>query len=119
MGAELDGADLDVETRFEGAIPCGTRITLHLDPPISAEAKRTARDSPVLKAVLEAAAAVPVQHAEGNLQGGEPSVFVRQRRIVVELAGHLTEPSEVRVVVSPLVSLARSLRGQRETGPYR
>ena len=116
MNAQLEGAELDVETRFDGPLPSRTRITLLLDPPLPAEAKRRARDRPV----VDAARGLVVSPAEGTPQGGsEPSVVVGGRRIVVELAGFLADPSEVQKLVAPLLFLVRSLRGEREGGPYR
>ncbi len=48
MSAGIDGAELDIETRFDGPLPSRTRITLVVDPTLPADAKRrraTARRS--------------------------------------------------------------------------
>jgi hypothetical protein len=118
LGAHVDGDEVDIETRFEGALPSRTRVTLRLDPPVTVEAKRGAEGSAALAALAEAARKVVTVLAEASPRG-EPNITVARRRIVVEIAGYLANPVEVRKVVSPMLVLARQLRGEREGGPYR
>ncbi len=70
--------------------------------------------------MIDAARTLEATHVEGTPQFGvEPTVVIGRRRIVVELPGFLADPSEVQKLVAPLLFLARSLRGEREGGPYR
>lgn len=111
--ATVDGAQVDVYTRFDDkGLPCGTRVELELDPPLSFAASVAEPSS------FEAAPPGALELAKA-LAGAVAELSIQPEALSISLAAPTQDPAELRPRVVEMLMLARRLRGERTPGPYR
>jgi hypothetical protein len=114
-GAGVDGAIFDLWTRLgsHGEVT-GTRVELRVDPPLALRA-------PLDPAVAASFAwAPPGCHELAEvLRASVRRLDIQSEVLAIELAGPVPDPATLRPRMSEMFALARRLRGERFSGPYR
>lgn len=113
LGASVDGAVLDVTTRFgaRGEVTA-TVVQLQIDPPL--DHRVDLADPSTFSAALPGCRELAM-----SLQASTQAISIDPQTLTIAIDGPTFDPADLRPRMIEMLVLARRLRGERSPGPYR